>query len=130
MKTMFEYDLVRRLHFREGLSRHEISRRTGLHRKTISKMFLYARPPGYRLRHPRPKTKLGPFLGIIERGQDTKLNSVLPHFIANPLFSLASFWRPAIDRVYYTHTSRLAASQCQSLASCCKESACSHIRGS
>jgi transposase len=64
---MFEYDLVRRLHFRKGLSKHEISRRTGLHRTTINKMLLYARPPGYRLRQPRPKTKLGPFLGIIDQ---------------------------------------------------------------
>jgi transposase len=67
MKTMFWYDLVRRLHYRDGLSKHEISRRTGLHRKTINKMLLYARPPGYRLQHARPKTKLGPFLGIIDQ---------------------------------------------------------------
>jgi transposase len=67
MKTMFEYDLVRRLYYREGLSKHEISRRTGLHRQTINKMLLYARPPGYRLRHPRPKTRLGPFLGVIDQ---------------------------------------------------------------
>ena len=52
---MFEYDLVCRLHFREGLSRHELSRRTGFHRKTINKMLRYARPPGYRLKHPRPE---------------------------------------------------------------------------
>ncbi len=67
MKTMFEYDLVRRLHYREGLGRHEISRRTGLHREAINKMLRYARPPGYRLTHPRLKTKLGPFLGIIDQ---------------------------------------------------------------
>ena len=66
MKTVFEYDLIRRLYYRDGLSKHEISRRTGLHRKTINKMLLYARPQGYRLRHPRSKTKLGPFLGIID----------------------------------------------------------------
>ena len=67
MKTMFWYDLVRRLFYREGLSKHEISRRTGLHRVTINKMLLYARPPGYRLKRPRRKSKLGPFLGIIDR---------------------------------------------------------------
>lgn len=64
---MFEYDLVRRLFYRDSLSKHEISRRTGLHRDTISKMLLYARPPGYRLSSPRPKAKLGPFLGIIDQ---------------------------------------------------------------
>jgi len=67
MKTMFEYDLVRQLYYREGVSRHEISRRTGLHRRTITKMLRYARPPGYRLEHPRTKTKLGPFLGVIDQ---------------------------------------------------------------
>ena len=60
MKTMYEYDLVR-LFCREGLSRHEIARRTGLHRQTIAKMLLYSSPPGYRLKQSRPKIKLGPF---------------------------------------------------------------------
>jgi transposase len=30
-------------------------------------MLLYARPPGYRLSRPRPKSKLDPFLGIIDQ---------------------------------------------------------------
>jgi transposase len=64
---MYEYDLVRRLYYRNGMSKSEISRQTGLHRKTINKMLLYACPPGYRLQHPRPKTKLGAFLGIIDQ---------------------------------------------------------------
>lgn len=67
MKNMIHYDLVRRLYYREGLSKHEISRRTGFHRDTINKMLLYARPPGYRLSQPRRKTKLGLFLGIIDQ---------------------------------------------------------------
>jgi transposase len=67
MKKMFEYDLVRRLHYREGVSRHEISRRTGLHRKTINKMLRYSRPPGYRLHHPRPQPKLAPFRAEIDQ---------------------------------------------------------------
>lgn len=67
MKQMFEYDLVRRLHYRKGLSRHEISRRTGLHRQTINKMLRYSRPPGYRLNQPRARPKLGPFLAVIDQ---------------------------------------------------------------
>jgi transposase len=67
MKTMYEYDLVRRMFYREGLSRHEIARRTGLHRQTIAKMLLYSSPPGYRLKQPRPKTKLGPYLRLIDQ---------------------------------------------------------------
>jgi len=67
MKTMYEYDLVRRLHYRQGLSRHEIARRTGLHRTTINKMLRYSRPPGYRRQHPRSQPKLGSFLAIIDQ---------------------------------------------------------------
>ena len=67
MKTMREYDLVRRLFYVEDWSRHEISRFTGIHRKTIAKMLLYSSPPGYRLRRSRPKTRLGPYLGIVDQ---------------------------------------------------------------
>ena len=67
MKTMREYDLVRRLFYVEDWSRHEISRFTGIHRKTIAKMLLYSSPPGYHLRKPRPKTRLGPYLGIVDQ---------------------------------------------------------------
>ena len=48
MKQMFEYDLVRRMYYHENVSRREISRRTGYHRKTINKMLRYSQPPGYR----------------------------------------------------------------------------------
>ena len=67
MKTMFEYDLVRRLYYREGLSRHAIARRTGLHRQTINKMLQYSRPPGYRLSQPRPRPKLDRFGPLIDQ---------------------------------------------------------------
>jgi transposase len=67
MKTMYEYDLVRRLHYRQGLSRHEIARRTGLHRQTINKMLRYSRPPGYRLQRPRPQPKLAPVRHLIDQ---------------------------------------------------------------
>jgi transposase len=67
MKEMREYDLVRRLFYLEGLSRHEIAHRMGLHRQTIAKMLLYSSPPGYRLKQPRPQTKLGPYLHLIDQ---------------------------------------------------------------
>jgi transposase len=74
MKKVYQYDLVRRMFFRDGLSKREISRRTGLHRKTIEKMLSYSSPPGYRHQAPRKKTKLWPFIPIIDRilEDDTK----------------------------------------------------------
>jgi transposase len=67
MKKVYEYDLVRRMFFRESLSKREISRRTGIHRKTINKMLNYSLPPGYRKKAPRKKTKLWSFIPIIDR---------------------------------------------------------------
>ncbi len=67
MKKMFEYDLVRRMYYRDDLTRREISHRTGHHRETIRKMLKYPSPPGYRLQQPRPKSKLDPYLSIIDK---------------------------------------------------------------
>lgn len=67
MKRMSDYDLVRRMFYRRGVSKREISRRTGIHRDTIEKILKYASPPGYRLSKPRSKTKLGPYIHIINQ---------------------------------------------------------------
>jgi len=66
MKKMFEYDLVRRMYYHENLSRREISRRTGYHRKTINKMLRYSQPPGYQRAEPARKQKIGPFTPLID----------------------------------------------------------------
>ena len=60
MKKMFEYDLVRRMYYRDDLTYREINRLTGHHRETIKKMLKHSSPPGYRLQQPRPKSKLVP----------------------------------------------------------------------
>jgi transposase len=67
MKKMFEYDLVRRMYYRDDLTRREINRLTGHHRETIKKMLKYPSPPGYRLQQPRTKSKLDPYLPIIDK---------------------------------------------------------------
>ena len=67
MKTLYEYDLVRRLYFNDGSIQHEISRRTGLHRDTISKILRYASQPGYRFKKTRVKPKLDPYTTIIDQ---------------------------------------------------------------
>jgi transposase len=56
---------IRRMKHVEGLSIHEIHRRTGLHRKTIRRALESDEPPCY---GPRPKrqSKLDPFLPVIE----------------------------------------------------------------
>jgi transposase len=66
MKKMFEYDLVRRMYYHENLSRREIARRTGYHRKTITKMLRYSQPQGYQRAEPARKPKIGAFTGIID----------------------------------------------------------------
>jgi transposase len=56
---------IRRMKFVEGLSAHEIHRRTGLHRKTIRRALESDEPPRY-ARPPRP-SKLDPFKDEIQR---------------------------------------------------------------
>jgi transposase len=56
---------IRRMKFVEGLSAHEIHRRTGLHRKTIRRALESEEPPRYR-RPPRP-SKLDPFRDEVKR---------------------------------------------------------------
>ena len=67
MKKVYEYDLVRGMYFHEGLSKREISRRTKLHRQTVKRLLEYSSPPGYQSTVPRPKTKLDPFIPIIDK---------------------------------------------------------------
>ena len=56
---------IRRMKFVEGLSAHEIHRRTGLHRKTIRRALESDEPPRY-ARAPRP-SKLDPFREEVKR---------------------------------------------------------------
>lgn len=56
---------IRRMAGVEGLSQRAISRRTGLHRKTVSRALESARPPSYS-RPPKP-SKLDPFKDEIHR---------------------------------------------------------------
>lgn len=66
MKTMEDYDRVRALHFKKGLSVREISRRTGFHRSTVTKMIELGAPPGYRRKQEPKRPVLGPFIPIID----------------------------------------------------------------
>ncbi len=51
----------------EGVSRRQILRETGMHRRTLAKILAHSEPPGYRLERPRAKPKLGPYVGRIEQ---------------------------------------------------------------
>ena len=101
---MLGYDLVRRLHYREGLSRHEISRRTDLHRQTINKMLRYSRPPGYRLNQPRLRLKLdrfGPFIDQMledDRLVPSKQRHTAKRILCRLHLRGARLWRVLHDR--------------------------------
>jgi len=43
-------------------SKREILRREGIHWETLKKILGHSEPPGYRLKEPRPKPKIGPYL--------------------------------------------------------------------
>jgi transposase len=58
---------IRRRVLVEGVSKRRVLRETGLHWQTLEKILTYSSPPGYRLREPRERPKLGPFLSRVRQ---------------------------------------------------------------
>ncbi|MDP9342657.1 MAG: IS21 family transposase, partial [Actinomycetota bacterium] len=63
---MQEWTEIRRRVLVEGASKRSVCRDYGIAHKTLQKILANTEPPGYRSSAPRPKTKLGPYLGVIE----------------------------------------------------------------
>ena len=51
-----------RVRIRQGEKKSEILKETGMHWKTLEKILTHPEPPGYRMKSPRPESKLGPYL--------------------------------------------------------------------
>ena len=66
MKTMIDYDQVRAMYFKEGLSKRAIARETGFHRDTVKKMIELSAPPGYCRQKEPERPVLGPFVPVID----------------------------------------------------------------
>lgn len=64
---MEEWAEIRRRVLVEGVSKRQILRESGLHWKTLQKILEHSAPPGYRLKKPRPKGKIGPYVERIEQ---------------------------------------------------------------
>lgn len=69
MIKMAQIEYIRKLYFMEGLSIREISRRTGIHRDTISKYVSMEdpKPPMYKIRKERGHPVLGPYIPLIKQ---------------------------------------------------------------
>ena len=66
MYTAMEWWTKIRLEVLRGeRSKREILRREGIHWETLKKILEHSEPPGYRLKEPRPRPKIGPYLGWI-----------------------------------------------------------------
>jgi len=66
-RNMEDWTGIRRRVLVEGVSRRQILRETGMHRKTLKKILEHSEPPGYRQQKPRPRKKLGAFLERIQQ---------------------------------------------------------------
>ena len=66
-RDMEEWKEIRIRVLREGVSRRQILRETGMHWKTLEKILSHPEPPGYRLKKERMSPKLGPYLGRIRQ---------------------------------------------------------------
>ncbi len=69
MIKMAHLEDIRKMYFMEDLSIREISRRTGMHRDTISKYISMEepKPPKYKLTKERKHPVLGPYIPIIKQ---------------------------------------------------------------
>ncbi len=63
---MQDWTDIRRQVLVEGASKRSVCRQYGIAHKTLQKILAHSEPPGYRQQMPRPQTKLGPYLGVIE----------------------------------------------------------------
>jgi transposase len=62
---MDQWIRIRQRVLREGVSKRQILRETGMHWETLQKILTHSRPPGYRRRQEPPKPKIGPYLDRI-----------------------------------------------------------------
>lgn len=69
MIKMAQLENIRKMYFMEGLSIREISRKTGLHRDTISRYISLEepKPPKYKLTKDRMHPVLGPYIPMIQQ---------------------------------------------------------------
>ena len=66
-KDMEQWASIRRRVLVDGESKRQILRETGMHWTTLEKILSHSEPPGYRLRKPRRRPKLGAFLPRIRQ---------------------------------------------------------------
>ena len=66
MLTVDDYELIRRKHFIDRMSRRAIARELGHSRKTVAKALTNPIPPGYQLSQPRAKPVIDPVAEIID----------------------------------------------------------------
>ena len=64
---MEQWASIRRRVLVDGVSKRQVLRETGMHWTTLEKVLSHSEPPGYRLRKPRRRPKLGAFLPRIRQ---------------------------------------------------------------
>ncbi len=64
---MEQWSEIRRRVLVEGVSKRQILRETGMHYRTLEKVLSHSTIPGYRLKAPRSKPRLGPYCARIEQ---------------------------------------------------------------
>jgi len=64
---MERWNEIRQKALVDNVSKRELRRQYRLGAETLEKILSHSEPPGYRTRYPRNKTKIGPFLAIIDQ---------------------------------------------------------------
>jgi len=66
-RDMEQWERIRYRVFREGVSKRQILRETGMHWQTLEKILRHPQPPGYQFKETRKQPKIGPFLDRIRK---------------------------------------------------------------
>ena len=81
---MYDKEMVRKAHFREGKSKSQIARDLDMNRRTVNKLLKMApdEVPQYHLKKEKIRPALGAYLGIIQHCLDNHALPVIAHISA------------------------------------------------
>jgi len=65
-RDMEQWTEIRQRVLREGVSKRQIMRETGMHWETLKKILEHSSPPGYKRNKLPKKPKIGPYIGLAE----------------------------------------------------------------
>jgi integrase len=111
-RNMEQWLQIRQRLLREGISKRQILRETGMHWRTLEKILRHASPPGYQRTQVPHKPKIGPHLDRIREILEADKHI---RWVAGPLWSRSHEFNPSLNalvsgggRMFYIYDEGMA----------------------